>query len=180
MIASPAPTAARRDPCATTPTGRSSRASSTARIWSRSGASATRPIRTFGAGVASSSRARRPAWSGAPTREDDAKTPWSEASARLLPTGGRVAVPGGQGVFDLFLAIGYDAFHLTRAHGVRLGAGRRLFSACDAGYSAEAVLRGAGLEPDPPVTIDAKADVALTVWRRQAPAAVRTATPWPA
>jgi dihydrofolate reductase len=112
---------------------------------------------------------------------DPAKTPWSEASAQLLPSGGRVAVPGGQRVFDLFLGIGYDAFHLTRAHGVRLGAGRRLFSACDAGMSAEAVLRGAGLGPDPPVTVDAKADVALTVWRRRAPAAaVRTATPWPA
>ena len=97
---------------------------------------------------------------------DPMKTPWDAAAARLLPHGGRVAVPGGQGVFDLYLAIGYDAFHLTRAHGVRLDAGRRLFCACGAGVSAETVLHGAGLRADPPVTIDAAADVALTVWRR--------------
>jgi hypothetical protein len=92
--------------------------------------------------------------------------PWRDAAARLLPHGGRVAVPGGQGVFDLFLATGYDAFHLTRAHGVRLEAGRRLFSACDAGASAEAVLAAAGLRPDAAVAIDAAAGVVLTIWRR--------------
>ena len=42
----------------------------------------------------------------------------------LLPRGGDVAVPGGQVVFDLFLKIGFDAFHLSRAHGVRLPGGR--------------------------------------------------------
>ena len=55
-----------------------------------------------------------------------------------------MAVPGGQVVFDLFLKIGFDAFHLTRAHGVRLPGGRALFSDCDTGLSAEAVLASAG------------------------------------
>ena len=43
--------------------------------------------------------------------------PWDQAIGTVLPEGGRVAVPGGRRVFDLFLAIGYDAFHLTRAEG---------------------------------------------------------------
>jgi hypothetical protein len=45
---------------------------------------------------------------------------WAKVAKELLPRGGDVAVPGGQVVFDLFLKIGFDAFHLTRAHGVRL------------------------------------------------------------
>ena len=73
-----------------------------------------------------------------------ARTSWVEVAKELLPRGGEVAVPGGQVVFDLFLKIGFDAFHLTRARGVRLPGGA-LFSGCDAGLSAEAVLTGAGL-----------------------------------
>ncbi len=70
---------------------------------------------------------------------------WTEVAGKLLPQGGHVAAPGGQGVFDLFLKIGYDAFHLSRAHGVRLPGGRAVFSACDEGQTAVAVLSGAGL-----------------------------------
>ena len=95
-----------------------------------------------------------------------AQAPWREAAATLLPNGGRVAVPGGQSVFDLFREIGYSAFHLSRAHGVRLGGGRALFAACDHGLSAEAVLRNAGLRPGAPKIIDAAADVTLAVWRK--------------
>jgi hypothetical protein len=63
---------------------------------------------------------------------------WVEVAKELLPRGGDVAVPGGRVVFDLFLKIGFDAFHLTRAHGVRFSGGRTLFSGCDDGLSAEA------------------------------------------
>lgn len=97
---------------------------------------------------------------------DPDKTSWREASAALLPDGGRVAVPGGQAAFDLFLGVGFEAFHLTRAHGVTLGGGRAAFAACDRGFSASAVLTRAGLRPDAPQTLDAAADVSLTVWRR--------------
>ena len=92
---------------------------------------------------------------------------WREVAAALLPRGGRVAVPGGQGVFDLFLAIGYDAFHLTRAESVIAPGGRALFSACDDGLSAEAVLADAGLEPGERQVLDAAAKVALTIWRKR-------------
>ena len=50
--------------------------------------------------------------------------------------GGRVSVPGGQGVFDLFLALGYDAFHLSRAESVMLPDGVPVFSACWDWYRA--------------------------------------------
>ena len=91
---------------------------------------------------------------------------WREAAAKLLPGGGRVAVPGGQAVFDLFMAIGYDSFHLSRAGGVRLAGGRSVFAACDRGTSAESVLADAGLRPDGPRIIDAAARVALNIWRK--------------
>ena len=86
--------------------------------------------------------------------------------ATLLPDGGRIAVPGGQAVFDLFLKIGYDAFHLSRARSVLLPGGRSLFAACDDGLSADAVLKGAGLTPDDPQILDAVANVTLNIWRK--------------
>jgi hypothetical protein len=56
-----------------------------------------------------------------------ARVSWAEVAIELLPRGRKVAVPGGQVAFDLFLKIGFDAFHLTRAHGVRLPGGERFF-----------------------------------------------------
>ena len=104
---------------------------------------------------------RADAWWWNPTR-----TSWLEVANRLLPQGGDVAVPGGQGAFDLFLGIGFDAFHLSRAHGVTLPGGRALFSACDAGVSAEAVLAGAGLRLSEKIALDPEHGVEMNVWRR--------------
>jgi hypothetical protein len=94
---------------------------------------------------------------------------WDAAAQFLLPAGGRVAVPGGQEVFDLFLSIGYDAFHLSRAAGTRAPGGRAIFSACDKGLSAEEVLSRAGLSAGAPQVLDPSANVVLTVWRRKSP-----------
>jgi hypothetical protein len=94
-----------------------------------------------------------------------ARVSWVEIAKELLPRGGDVAVPGGQAVFDLFLKIGFDAFHLSRAHGVKLPGGRALFSGCDAGLTAEAVLASAGLRPSEIVVLDAEHDVDMSVWR---------------
>ena len=79
--------------------------------------------------------------------------------------GGDVAVPGGQVVFDLFLKIGFDAFHLTRAHGVKLPGGRAIFSRCDDGLSAEAVLASGGLRPSEIIVLDAEHGVDMSIWR---------------
>ena len=83
----------------------------------------------------------------------------------LLPEGGRIAVPGGQAAFDVFLKLGFSAFHFSRAQGVILPGGRGLFSVCESGISAEAVLAAAGLKPEETQVIDAAARVTLTVWR---------------
>jgi hypothetical protein len=101
------------------------------------------------------------AWWWNPSRLD-----WPAAARRILPRGGRVAVPGGRQVFDLFLTIGYDVFHLSRAEGVRVPGGVPLFSMVDEGRSAEGMLAAHGLRPDPPRLLDAAAKVSLTIWRR--------------
>ncbi|MDH3660236.1 MAG: hypothetical protein OEU92_09430 [Alphaproteobacteria bacterium] len=57
-----------------------------------------------------------------------------------------VAVVGGTGVFGWILdACGYDAFHLSIAHGVRLGAGRPLFDGASDLDAAIAKLEDRGL-----------------------------------
>ena len=94
-----------------------------------------------------------------------AQASWPDVAKRLLPEGGDVAVPGGQPVFDLFLAIGFAAFHLSHARGVKLPGGRSIFSACDRGLSAGAMLRNAGLKPSEKIPLDPEHGVEMTVWR---------------
>jgi hypothetical protein len=91
--------------------------------------------------------------------------PWDQAIGAVLPEGGRVAVPGGRRVFDLFLAIGYDAFHLTRAEGTLVPNGVTVFSGCREGVSAEALLSERGLRADDRRILDPAGPVSLTIWR---------------
>lgn len=96
------------------------------------------------------------------------KLSWDEAIRTVMPEGGRVAVPGGRRVFDLFLAIGYDAFHLTRAEGTDVPGGVPVFSGCRADRSAEAILSEGGLAPGQRQVLDPAGNVGLTIWRRAA------------
>jgi hypothetical protein len=99
---------------------------------------------------------------------DPLRTTWEEVAARLLPKGGRVAVGGGQVVFDLFLMIGFDGFHLSRAHGVKLPGGRSVFSACNKGVPATTVLEQHGLSLSERIALDPGHGVEMDVWRRAA------------
>jgi hypothetical protein len=99
---------------------------------------------------------------------DPRRTTWEEVATRILPTGGVVAVGGGQVVFDLFLKIGFDGFHLSRAHGVKLPGGRSVFSACDAGVTAASVLEQHGLRLTKTTPLDPEQGVEMTIWRRRA------------
>jgi hypothetical protein len=99
---------------------------------------------------------------------DPRRTTWEDVAARVLPNGGLVAIGGGQVVFDLFLMIGFDGFHLSRAHGVKLPGGRSVFSACDAGVSAATVLEQHGLKLGERLPLDPAHGVEMTVWRRPA------------
>ena len=96
---------------------------------------------------------------------DPARVPWAQAIRTVLPEGGRVAVPGGRQVFDLFLKIGYDAFHLTRAGGTHVPDGVPVFSECRAGRSAETVLSERGLIPREHRVLDPAARITLAIWR---------------
>ncbi len=89
-----------------------------------------------------------------------------EALTEVAPEGGLVGIPGGRGVFDMFLEIGFDAFHLARLPTVRLPGGVPVFSACDEGQPAEAVLTAAGLRIADVETLDPAVGLVVAVWRR--------------
>jgi hypothetical protein len=97
---------------------------------------------------------------------DPRRATWEEVAAKILPRAGVVAVGGGQVVFDLFLMIGFDGFHLSRAHGVKLPGGRSVFSACDTGATAASVLEQHGLKLSKTMPLDPAHNVEMTIWRR--------------
>jgi hypothetical protein len=95
-----------------------------------------------------------------------AKAPPEDALRHAAPGSGVAAVPGGRRVFDLFLALGFDEFHLARAESVRLPGGVPVFSAVAEGRPVEAVLAARGLVADATEAIDSTAHVTFTRWRR--------------
>lgn len=90
--------------------------------------------------------------------------PWLDVTDRLSLAGKRLAVPGGQAVFDRFLAIGFTAFHLSRAGNAFLPGGRKIFSGLGAGLGAEELLRARGLVPRPARVLDPANDITLTLF----------------
>jgi hypothetical protein len=114
--------------------------------------------------MSSSARAverRRDAWWWNP-----AQVPLSEALAAAAPDGGLVAVPGGRRVYDFFLKHGYDEFDLARMAGVTIPDGVPLFTECASGRTAASLLEEHGLTPQSTETLDARARVTLTIWKR--------------
>lgn len=93
-----------------------------------------------------------------------AQLEWDEVVRRLLPRGGRVAVPGGRLVFDLCLTLGYREFHLSRAENCFLPGGVKLFTRC-AETPAETLLAEAGLQSGPRSWLDETALVSFCMWR---------------
>jgi hypothetical protein len=69
-------------------------------------------------------------------------------------------------VYGLFLDIGYDAYHLTRAAAVRLPGGRPVFPEIGPDRSPEDVMASRGLKPGPQEVLDRAAGVTLVAWRR--------------
>ena len=89
------------------------------------------------------------------------------ACAALGVNAGTIAIIGGTDVFGLFLDIGYDAFHLSRANKTRLPGGRPVFPQVPA-RSPEDVLTNPGLRPGERRVLDAQADATLVTWTRRA------------
>jgi dihydrofolate reductase len=90
----------------------------------------------------------------------------AEAWERLGAPSGLLAVIGGPDVYGLFLDIGYDAFHLSRAAHVRLPGGRPVFPQIGPDRTPEDVLASHGLKPGPQRVLDADAGATLVTWRR--------------
>jgi len=77
---------------------------------------------------------------------------------------GTLAVIGGADVYAVFLVIGYDAFHLTRANRVQLPDGRPVFPGLGGERTPEEVLKAHGLRPGPLRLLDPVAGVTLVTW----------------
>jgi dihydrofolate reductase len=90
----------------------------------------------------------------------------AEAWARLAAPDGLLAVIGGPEVYELFLASGYDKFHLSQAPHVRIPGGRPVFPEVGLGRTPEDILTSHGLKPGPRRVLDAAAPVTLTTWMR--------------
>jgi dihydrofolate reductase len=88
---------------------------------------------------------------------------FEDAWKMLGVQGGFLAVIGGTEIFGIFLDIGYDAFHLTRADHVQLPGGRPVFPGVPAS-TPEEVLLGRGYKPGPARLLDAEKDVRLVMW----------------
>ena len=88
-----------------------------------------------------------------------------EAWAALGLSGGLLTVIGGTEPFGLFLATGYDAFHLSRASRATLPGGRPVFPDIPP-RTPEELLAERGLKPGPERMLDPTAGLALVTWQR--------------
>jgi dihydrofolate reductase len=88
-----------------------------------------------------------------------------EAYAVLGASGGTLAVIGGTEAFGLFLELGYDTFHLSRAGHAQLPGGRPVFPGIPPG-TPEELLTQSGLKPGVARILDAAAELTLTTWSR--------------
>jgi len=70
-----------------------------------------------------------------------------QACAEVGCESGVIAVLGGPAVYSMFLPIGYDSFHLTRAVNVRLPDGMPVFAEGRLGFTPEQLLSRSGLGP---------------------------------
>jgi dihydrofolate reductase len=86
------------------------------------------------------------------------------ACAELGLSSGAVAVIGGPQVYTLFLKLGYDCFHLSRAVNVSLPGGLPVFNRERFGGDPDATLTAAGLKARPPVWLED--GLSLTDWER--------------
>jgi len=92
--------------------------------------------------------------------------PLAQAWTRLGAPDGMLAVIGGPEVYEMFLATGYDKFHLSQAPRVRIPGGRPAFPEIGPGRTVEDVLASHGLKPGARRVLDAAAAVTLVTWAR--------------
>jgi hypothetical protein len=93
-----------------------------------------------------------------------------EACRGLGVASGVVAVLGGPEVYKVFFGIGYEAFHLSRAAGVKLPGGVPVFPEVRAGETPEQVLTNLGYVPGPISYFDKEQRISLVSWTPKTPA----------
>ena len=91
---------------------------------------------------------------------------WDAARLALGLRGGSLAVIGGTDVYQVFLDIGYDAFHLSWSPRVRIPEGIPVFAGVGPDRSPDKVLQVAGLKAGPVRLLDPAAGVILVTWGR--------------
>jgi hypothetical protein len=108
-----------------------------------------------------------------PNPEQDKSFLWNPTGASLADAcsalglaAGSVGIIGGMEIFGLFLDIGYDVFHLSRAPGVRLPGGMPVFPQVRNDFSPEDVLAQRGFQPGPQQVLDAVHNVTLVSWSK--------------
>ncbi len=87
-----------------------------------------------------------------------------EAWAALGLSGGTLGVIGGTQVFGMFLE-DYDAFHLTRAPGIKLPGGRPVFPGVPA-QTPEQIMMRHSMKPGATQALDAAQNLTMTTWTR--------------
>jgi hypothetical protein len=97
---------------------------------------------------------------------------WNPAGASLDQaweafglSGGLLVATGGTDGFGLFLKLGYDVFHLTRAAHASLPGGRPVFPGVPS-HTPEHLLAARGLKPGATQVLDASEGVTLVTWTR--------------
>jgi hypothetical protein len=91
-------------------------------------------------------------------------TSFADACQAIGVFDGKAAVTGGTRVFGLFLEIGFNAFHLSRAGKVFLPGGRPVFPQVPS-RTPEEVLIEHGLAPGPMRVLDEQAEATLVTWQ---------------
>jgi hypothetical protein len=91
---------------------------------------------------------------------------FQEAWQKLGIDEGTLAVLGGTYVFALFLTIGYDTFHLSRANGVSVPRGRPVFPGVGDGVAPEEPLKKQGFALRSTRALDPDTETVLEEWSR--------------
>src|SRR5215210_4557651 len=90
---------------------------------------------------------------------------WEEGLRGLGVEQGVIGIIGGTDVFGMFLPIGYDAFHLSRAAHDSLPGGRPVFPQVPE-RTPEEIIASHGLKPGPTQLLDKNAGATLVTWTR--------------
>ena len=84
----------------------------------------------------------------------------------VAPSGGRVAVLGGQTALEHFLDENLPILNVCRAESIAIQDGLKLLAGCDRKTTVDMVLQAEGMQLVERKLIDLKAPISLSVWRR--------------